>query len=182
MTILHTHTHTHTHSHIYICIYIYIQYNLMETQTRFSRHNKFISVENITAILSVSSDDSLHLAHIYCNLKIYFFLECNAKYFNISDRNLSMDYIYSLYTYQTLRRSATPRDKLNWNEWTVVFECACRQTNEFLCLRECVEFLFMIYMFVCFVCAHAFTSVYAIMFVPIFLGQYISGYVWVYVC
>ena len=32
----------------------------METQTRLSRHNKFISVENIIAIFSVSSDDSLH--------------------------------------------------------------------------------------------------------------------------
>ena len=32
----------------------------METQTRLSRHNKFISAENIIAILSVSSDDSLH--------------------------------------------------------------------------------------------------------------------------
>ena len=31
----------------------------METQTRLSRHNKFISAENIT-ILSVSSDDCLH--------------------------------------------------------------------------------------------------------------------------
>ena len=31
----------------------------METQTRLSRHNKFISAENIT-ILSVSSDDYLH--------------------------------------------------------------------------------------------------------------------------
>ena len=31
----------------------------METQTRLSRH-KFISPENIIAILSVSSDDSLH--------------------------------------------------------------------------------------------------------------------------
>ena len=31
----------------------------MEIQTRLSRHNKFISVENIT-ILSVSSDDYLH--------------------------------------------------------------------------------------------------------------------------
>ena len=31
----------------------------METQTRLSRHNKFISVENII-ILSVSSDDYLH--------------------------------------------------------------------------------------------------------------------------
>ena len=32
----------------------------METQTRLSRHNKFISAENIIAILCVSSDDSLH--------------------------------------------------------------------------------------------------------------------------
>ena len=32
----------------------------METQTRLILHNKFISVENIIAILSVSSDDSLH--------------------------------------------------------------------------------------------------------------------------
>ena len=31
----------------------------METQTRLSRHKKFISAENIT-ILSVSSDDYLH--------------------------------------------------------------------------------------------------------------------------
>ena len=31
----------------------------METQTRLSRHNKFISAENIT-IHSVSSDDDLH--------------------------------------------------------------------------------------------------------------------------
>ena len=32
----------------------------METQTRLSRHNKFISTKNIIAILSVLSDDSLH--------------------------------------------------------------------------------------------------------------------------
>ena len=31
----------------------------METQTQLSRHNKFISAENIT-ILSVLSDDYLH--------------------------------------------------------------------------------------------------------------------------
>ena len=30
----------------------------METQTRLSRHNKSISVENIIAIFSISSDDS----------------------------------------------------------------------------------------------------------------------------
>ena len=33
----------------------------METQTQLSRHNKFISAENIT-ILSVSSDDYLHVS------------------------------------------------------------------------------------------------------------------------
>ena len=32
----------------------------METQTLLCRHNKFISVENIITILSVSSDDFLH--------------------------------------------------------------------------------------------------------------------------
>ena len=32
----------------------------METQTRLSRHNKFISTENIIALLSVSSDDYLY--------------------------------------------------------------------------------------------------------------------------
>ena len=32
----------------------------MKTQTRLSRHNKFISAENIIAIFSVSSDDFLH--------------------------------------------------------------------------------------------------------------------------
>ena len=32
----------------------------METKTRLSRHHKFISAENIIAIFSVSSDDSLH--------------------------------------------------------------------------------------------------------------------------
>ena len=31
----------------------------METQSRLSHHNKFISVENIT-VLSVSSDDYFH--------------------------------------------------------------------------------------------------------------------------
>ena len=36
----------------------------METQTRLSRHNKFISAENIVGIFSVSSDDSLHA--LYC--------------------------------------------------------------------------------------------------------------------
>ena len=32
----------------------------METQTPLSRHNKFISAENIITILYDSSDDSLH--------------------------------------------------------------------------------------------------------------------------
>ena len=33
----------------------------METQTRLSRPDEFISAENIIAILFVSSDDSLHV-------------------------------------------------------------------------------------------------------------------------
>ena len=33
----------------------------METQTRLSRHNKFISAENIIGIFSVSSDDSFYM-------------------------------------------------------------------------------------------------------------------------
>ena len=33
----------------------------METQTRLSRHNKFISAENIVGIFSVSSDDSFYM-------------------------------------------------------------------------------------------------------------------------
>ena len=32
----------------------------METQTQLSRHNKFISAENIIAIFSISSADTLH--------------------------------------------------------------------------------------------------------------------------
>ena len=48
----------------------------METQTRLSRHNKFISAENIIAILSVSSDDSLHasLPSIYIYIYILLFM------------------------------------------------------------------------------------------------------------
>ena len=44
----------------------------METQTRLSRHNKFISAENIT-ILSVSSDDHLHasLSSQMCSYSSY---------------------------------------------------------------------------------------------------------------
>ena len=32
----------------------------METQTRLSHHDEFISAENIIALISVSSDDNLH--------------------------------------------------------------------------------------------------------------------------
>ena len=49
----------------------------METQTRLSRHNKFISAENIIAIFCVSSDDSLHaslLSHIYIYIYIYIYI------------------------------------------------------------------------------------------------------------
>ena len=46
----------------------------METQTRLSRHNKFISAENIIAIFSALSDDSFTciLFNIYIyNIYIY---------------------------------------------------------------------------------------------------------------
>ena len=33
----------------------------METQTRLSRHNKFISAENIVGMFAVSSDDSFYM-------------------------------------------------------------------------------------------------------------------------
>ena len=41
----------------------------METQTRLSRHNKFISAENIVGIFSVSSDDSFtcFASHLWDN-------------------------------------------------------------------------------------------------------------------
>ena len=38
----------------------------METHTRLSRHNKFISVENIVSIFSVSSDDSFMYIYMRC--------------------------------------------------------------------------------------------------------------------
>ena len=42
----------------------------METQTRLSRHNKFISAENIVGIFSVSSDDSFTCS-VYMTTLIY---------------------------------------------------------------------------------------------------------------
>ena len=45
-------------------------YNLMETQTRLSHHNKFISAENTIAILSVLSDDSLLLQSSKCGVSV----------------------------------------------------------------------------------------------------------------
>ena len=44
----------------------------METQTRLSRHNKFISAENIT-ILSVMSDDYLKKKKKYIYIYIYIY-------------------------------------------------------------------------------------------------------------
>ena len=38
----------------------------METQTRLSRHNKFILAENIIAIFSVSSDDFFTCSGLVC--------------------------------------------------------------------------------------------------------------------
>ena len=42
----------------------------METQTRLSRHNKFISAENIVAIFSVSSDDSFYMLCIVPEMRM----------------------------------------------------------------------------------------------------------------
>ncbi len=42
----------------------------METQTRLSRHNKFISAENIIAIFAISSDDSLHSSECGVTVRI----------------------------------------------------------------------------------------------------------------
>ena len=44
----------------------------METQTQLSRHNKFISAENIITILSVSSDDYLHAHRRVANVELQF--------------------------------------------------------------------------------------------------------------
>ena len=44
----------------------------METQTRLSRHNKFISAENIITILSVSSDDMLLSHRRVANVELQF--------------------------------------------------------------------------------------------------------------
>ena len=43
----------------------------METQIQLSRHNEFISAENIIAILFVSSDDSLHAFLLSQSVYIY---------------------------------------------------------------------------------------------------------------
>ena len=42
----------------------------METQTRLSRHNKFISAENIVGIFSVSSDDSFTMLCIVPEMRM----------------------------------------------------------------------------------------------------------------
>ena len=44
----------------------------METQTRLSRHNKFILAGNIIAILSVSSDDMLLSCRKVANVELQF--------------------------------------------------------------------------------------------------------------
>ena len=47
----------------------------METQTRLSRHNKFISAENIVGIFSVSSDQKKNRTHKL----FYYFYKNKAK-------------------------------------------------------------------------------------------------------
>ena len=46
----------------------------METQTLLSHHNEFISAENIIAIFSVSSDDSLHALSCRRVANIYIYI------------------------------------------------------------------------------------------------------------
>ena len=41
----------------------------MEIQTRLTRHNKFISAENIVGIFSVSSDDSFYMLCLVTEIK-----------------------------------------------------------------------------------------------------------------
>ena len=42
----------------------------METQTRLSRHNKFITAENIVGIFSVSSDDSFYMLCLVVEMRM----------------------------------------------------------------------------------------------------------------
>ena len=42
----------------------------METQTRLSRHNKFISAKNIVSIFSISSDDSFTCSVLYIHIYV----------------------------------------------------------------------------------------------------------------
>ena len=44
----------------------------METQTRLSHHNKFISAKNIVGIFSVSSDDSFYMLFLNSEHKYIF--------------------------------------------------------------------------------------------------------------
>ena len=62
----------------------------METQTRLSHHNKFISVENIIAILSVSSDNSLHASLLSQSS------ECREACKQSSDETESIAIIFSI--------------------------------------------------------------------------------------
>ena len=65
----------------------------METQTRLSRHNKFISAENIIAIFSISLDDSLHAPSWLrvANVELYNVcvrLEVIQREFSVKDKRL----------------------------------------------------------------------------------------------
>ena len=58
----------------------------METQTRLSRHNKFISAENIVGIFSVSSDDSFYIyahIHIHTHTQLYMYVYRQAAYVSL---------------------------------------------------------------------------------------------------
>ena len=62
----------------------------METQTRLSRHNKFISAENIVGIFSVSSDDSFYMLCIVPEMRmrsyIYIYIEREREKDRQTDR------------------------------------------------------------------------------------------------
>ena len=67
----------------------------METQTRLSRHNKFISAENIVGIFSVSSDDSFYMLCIYPHI---FYVKNNPHLLSLDTDWIIYIYIY-IYIY-----------------------------------------------------------------------------------
>ena len=54
----------------------------METQTRLSRHNKFISAENIVGIFFVSSDDSFYMLCLVAEMRMRSYSLYSEDFFN----------------------------------------------------------------------------------------------------